>query len=94
MNTSHEATAFSIEIGVYFLLKCCLVQVSASDPNAHCDSLLEGFAGNVLVHSDGRIDSATFAEKRSDRATGSLWCDKDDIYVLGDVNFSEILEDR
>jgi hypothetical protein len=69
VDTSHEATTLTIEIGVDFLLKGGLVEVSTSDGNTEGNGLLESLTSYILEDSNGRVDSSSFTEESSDSSS-------------------------
>ncbi len=93
MDTSHQATTLTVEIGVDLLLKGGDVHVTSTDSDTESGGFLEGLAGDVLVDGNGGVDTTALTEEGADSASGSLWRDEDDIDVLWNVNLGEALED-
>lgn len=94
MDTAHQAASFAIEVGPDFLLEGRLVQVATADSNTQRDSFLFCFAGDVLVDSNGGVDTSAFTEKGADGSAGALGSNEDDINVLRHVDLGQVLEDR
>ena len=92
MDAAHQTAALAVQVGVDFLFKSGLVQVTAADGYAESDGLLFGLAGDVLVDGDGGVDASAFAEEGADGPTGSFWCDEDDVDVCRYVDFCKVLE--
>lgn len=59
------------------------VSLPGSDGDSEGDGLLLGLAGNVLEDGDGRVDSSSLEEERSDGSARSLGGDEDDVDVGG-----------
>ena len=93
MDTSHQATTLTVEVGVDLLLERGLVHVSGTDGNTEGDGLLLGLAGDVLEDGNGGVDTTALTEEGSDGAAGTLGGNEDDIDVGGDVDLGEVLED-
>ena len=93
MNASHQAAALTVEIGVDLLLERGLVEVAAANSDTESDSLLFSLASDVLVDSNGRVDTTTLSEQSADGAARTLWSDEDDIDVRGHFDLGEVLED-
>jgi hypothetical protein len=93
VNTTHQATTFSIEIRVDFLLKGGLVQVSTANGDTEGNSLLQSLTSDILVDSNGRVDTTSLAEESSDGTARAFGGDKNDINVLGDIDLGSVLED-
>ena len=92
MDTTHQATTLTVQVGVYLLLEGSLVKVSRSNTNTESDCLLLGISGNILENGDGRVDSTTLTEKSSDGSARSLGSDENDIDVGWDINLGLVLE--
>lgn len=93
MDTSHQATTLTIQVGVDLLLECGLVQVSTSDTNTKSNGSLLCVTSDILEDGDGRVDTTTLAEKGSDGSARSLWCNEDNIDIGRNVNLGLVLED-
>ena len=93
MDTTHQATTLTIQIGVHLLLKGSLVKVTAADGNAESNSLLLGLASYILVDGNRRVDATALTEERADGTTGTLGSDEDNIDVLGNIDLGKVLED-
>lgn len=93
MNSTHQATTLAVEVRVDLLLEGSLVHVSGTDGNTEGNSLLLGLAGNILVDSNGRVDTTALTEKRADGTAGTLGGDEDDVNVLRNLDLGEVLED-
>jgi hypothetical protein len=93
VNTSHQATTLTVQVGVDLFLEGGLVQVSTSNTHTKGNCLLLSLASYILVDSDGRVDTTSLAEESSYSSAGSLWCNKDDIDILGNINLCLVLED-
>jgi hypothetical protein len=93
VDTTHQATALAIQVGVDLLLECGLVHVSGTDGNTEGDSLLLGLASDVLEDGNGGVDTTALAEERSDSTAGALGSNEDDVNVGGDLDLGEVLED-
>jgi len=93
VDTSHQATTLTVEVGVDLLLECGLVHVSGTDGNTEGDGLLLGLAGDVLEDGNGGVDTTALTEEGADGAAGTLGGNEDDIDVGGDVDLGEVLED-
>jgi hypothetical protein len=89
-------TTLSVEVRVHLLLKGGLVAVAGTDGDTESDGLLLGVAGHVLVHGDGRVDTAALEEEGADGAAGTLGGDEDDVDVLGgdDVGLEGMVSDE
>lgn len=61
--------------------------------NTESDGLVLGGASDVLVDSEGRVDTTSLLEERADGSSGTLWCDEDDINVLWNIDLGQVLED-
>lgn len=94
MNTAHQAAALTIEIRVYLLLKCGLIEVARSNGNTKSDCLLLSFARHILKHSHRRIDATTLTEEGTHSAARAFGSHKNDIDVFGNVDLGKVLEDR
>ena len=93
MNATHQATTFTIQVGVNFLLEGGLVQVSTANSDTESNGLLLGVASNVLEDSDGGVDSTTLTEESSNSSARSLGGNEDDIDISWDINLGLVLED-
>lgn len=93
MNTTHQATTLTVQIGVNLLLEGGLVEVSRSNTNTESDGLLLCLSGNILEDGDGGVDTTTLTEESSDGTSRSLWCNEDDINVSWDIDLGLVLED-
>lgn len=93
VDTTHQATTLTVQVGVDLLLEGGLVEVARADGDTEGLSLLLGLAGHVLVDGDGGVDTTAFAEEGADGAAGTLGSDEDDVDVGGDVDLGEVLED-
>ena len=93
MNTTHQATALTVQVGVDLLLEGGLVEVAGADGDTEGDGLLLGLAGDVLVDGNGGVDTAALTEEGADGAAGALGGDEDDVDVGGNLDLGEVLED-
>lgn len=92
VDTTHEATTLTVEVGVDLLLEGGLVEVTGTDGNTHGDGLLLGLAGNVLEDGNGGVDTTALTEESADSTAGTLGGNEDDVNVSGDVDLGEVLE--
>jgi hypothetical protein len=92
VNATHQATTLTVQVGVNFLLECGLVKVSRSNTNTEGNSLLLCLSSNILVNSDGGVDTTALTEKSSDSTSGSLWCNEDNIDIGWDIDLGLVLE--
>lgn len=72
MDTTHQATTLSVQVGVDFLLKGGLVEVATADGNTKSLGLLLGFASDILEDSVRGIDTTALTEERSDSSARTL----------------------
>lgn len=93
VDTTHQATTLTVQVGVNLLLEGGLVEVSRSNTDTESDSLLLCLTGNILENGDGRVDTTTLTEESSDGTSRSLWCNEDDINVSWDIDLGLVLED-
>ena len=93
MDTSHQATTLSVQVRVDLLLKGGLVEVTRSDTNTKGNGLLLGLTGDILVDSNGGVDTTAVLEESSDSSSGSLGGNEDDIDIGGNINLGLLLED-
>jgi len=93
VDTAHQAATLTVEVGVHLLLEGGLVQVAGADGDTHGNGLLLGLASDVLVDSDGGVDTTALTEEGADGTAGALGGDEDDVDVLGDIDLGEVLED-
>jgi hypothetical protein len=93
VDTSHQATALTVEVRVDLLFKGGLVEVTGTDGDTEGNSLLLGLTGDVLEDGDGGVDTTALTEEGADSAAGTLWSDKDDIDVSWNLNLGKVLED-
>jgi hypothetical protein len=93
VDTTHQATTLTVEVGVDLLLEGGLVEVSTADGDTEGDGLLLGLASDVLEDGNGGVDTTALAEEGADSTAGTLGGDEDDINVLGDIDLGEVLED-
>lgn len=93
MDTTHQATTFTVEVRVDLLLKGGLVEVTTANGDTEGNGLLLGLTSDILENGDRGVDSTTLTEERADGTAGTLWCDKDDINVGWDLDLGEVLED-
>lgn len=93
VDSAHQATTLTVQVGVDLLLEGGLVEVAGADGNTEGDSLLLGLAGNVLVDGDGGVDTAALTEESADSAAGALGGNEDDVDVGGNLDLGEVLED-
>jgi hypothetical protein len=82
---THDTT-LSVKVREHLLLESGLVEVTGSNGDTESNSLLLGLAGDVLEDGDGGVDTSSLEEESSDSSSGTLWCDEDDIDVLGGDN--------
>jgi hypothetical protein len=94
VDTTHQATTLTVQVGVNLLLEGGLVQVSTSNTDTESNCLLLGVSGDILEDGNGGVDSTTLTEKSSDGSAGSLGSDEDDINILWDIDLGLVLEDR
>ena len=94
VDTAHQATTLTVEIGINLLLEGGLIEVTTADGNTKSNSLLLSLTGNILVDSNGRVDTTAFTEEGSDSSARSFRCNQDDIDIRWDLDFCKILEDR
>ena len=87
MDTAHQAAPFAVEIGPHLFLKSSLVEVSTPNSHTQCNRLLFGFAGDILKHSDRRVNAPSFAEKGSNGAARAFGRHEDDIDVGWNIDF-------
>lgn len=92
MDAAHQAATLTIEIGVYLFLEGGLVQIATAHGNTESNSLLLSLASDILVHSNGRVDTTALTEEGSDSSARSLRRDKDDIDIGWNLDFGKILE--
>jgi hypothetical protein len=93
VNATHEAAALAVQVRVHLLLEGGLVEVARADGNTESDGLLLGLASHVLEDGNGGVDSTALTEERADGTARALGSDEDDVYVRGDIDFGEVLED-
>jgi hypothetical protein len=93
VDTTHQATALAVQVGVDLLLECSLVHVSGTDGDTEGNGLLLGLASDVLEDGNGRVDTAALTEESADGAARALGGDEDDVNVGGDFDLGEVLED-
>ena len=93
VDTTHQATTLTIQVGVDLLLEGGLVEVTGTNGNTHGNGLLLGLAGDVLVDGNGRVDTTTLTEEGTDGTAGALGGHEDDIDILGGLDLGEVLED-
>lgn len=94
MDTTHQATALTVKVGVYFLLESCLVEVTAANGDTKSNSFLLGMSCNILVDSNGRVDTAALTEQRSNSSARSFGRNEDNINIFWNLNLCKVLEDR
>lgn len=92
VDTTHEATTLTVQVGVNLLLEGGLVQVTGSNGNTHGDGLLLGLAGDILEDGNGRVDTTALTEEGADGTAGPLGGDEDNIDISGDIDLGQILE--
>lgn len=93
VDTTHQATTLTVEVGVHLLLESGLIHVSGTNGNTEGNSLLLGLASDVLVDGDGGVDATALTEEGADSTTGTLGGNEDDVNVGGDFDLGEVLED-
>lgn len=93
MDTSHQATTLTVQVGVDFLLEGGLVEVTTTNTDAKSNGLLFGLASNVLEDGDGGVDTTSLTEESSDGTPRSLGCNENDIDIRGNIDFGLVLED-
>jgi len=92
VDTPHQATTLTVQVGVDLLLECGLVQVSTANSDTESNCLLLGVASDVLEDGDGGVDSTTLAEEGSDGTARALGGNEDDIDVSWNINLGLVLE--
>jgi hypothetical protein len=93
VDTTHQATTLTVQVGVNFLLEGGLIEISGSNTNTEGNCLLFCLSSNILVNSDGGVDTAALTEKSSDGTSGSLWCNEDNVNIRWDIDLCLVLED-
>lgn len=93
VDTTHQATTLTVQVGVDLLLEGGLVEVSRANGNTESNGLLLGLAGNILVDGDGGVDTTALTEEGADGTAGALGGDEDDVDVGGNLDLGEVLED-
>ncbi len=93
VDSSHQATTLTVQVGVNLLLKGSLIQVSTSNPDAETNCLFLGLSSHILVNGDGGVDTTALTEQGSDSSARSLGGHEDDIDIFGHFDFGQILED-
>ncbi len=93
MDTPHQATTLTVQVGVDLLLEGGLVQVSTANSDTESNCLLLGVASDVLEDSDGGVDSTTLAEESSYGSARPLGGNKNDIDISWNINLGLVLED-
>jgi hypothetical protein len=93
VNTTHQATTLTVQVGVDLLLEGGLVEVAGADGDTEGNSLLLSVAGDVLVDGNGRVDTTALTEESADSAARALGGDEDDVDVGGNLDLGEVLED-
>jgi hypothetical protein len=94
VDTAHQATTLTVQVGVDLLLERGLVEVTTADGNTEGDGLLLGLASDVLEDGNGRVDTATLTEEGANGAARTLWCDEDNVNVFWNFDLGLVLEDR
>jgi hypothetical protein len=94
VDTTHQATTLTVQVGVDLLLEGGLVHVSGTDGNTEGNSLLLGLASDVLENSDGGVDTTALTEEGADGSAGTLGGYEDDVDVGGDLDLGKVLENR
>lgn len=93
MDTSHQATTLTVQVGVDLLLEGGLVEVTTADTDTESNCLLLGVTGNILEDGNGGVDTTSLAEESSDGTARSLGGNEDDIDVSWDIDLGLVLED-
>lgn len=93
VDTTHQAATLTVKVRVDLLLKGGLVEVAGADGDTEGDSLLLGLASDVLVDSEGGVNTTALTEERADGTAGTLGGDEDDINVGGNIDLGNVLED-
>ena len=93
MNTTHQATTLTVQVGVNFLLEGGLVEVTTANTNTESNCLLLGLASEILEDSDGRVNTTSLAEESSNSSAGALGGNEDNIDILGNIDLGLVLED-
>jgi hypothetical protein len=93
VDTTHQATTLTVQVGVDLLLESGLVQVSTANSDTESDCLLLGVASDVLEDSDGGVDSTTLTEESSNGSARALGGNEDDIDISWDIDLGLVLED-
>jgi hypothetical protein len=94
VNTTHQATTLTVQVGVDLLLESGLVQVSRSNTNTESNRLLLSVTSNILENGDGGVNSTTLTEESANGAARSLGGNKDNIDISWHINLGLVLEDR
>jgi len=92
VDTTHQATTLTVQVGVDLLLEGGLVKVTGTDTNTESNGLLLSLASDVLENSYGGVDTTAVTEESSDSSARSLWCNKDDIDVSWNIDLGLVLE--
>lgn len=93
MDTSHQATTLTVQVGVDLLLESGLVEVTTSDTNTESNCLLLGMSSNILEDGNGGVDTTSLTEEGSDGSARALGGNEDDIDISWDIDLGLVLED-
>lgn len=93
VDTAHQATTLTVEIGDDLLLEGGLVEVARADGNTKGDSLLLGLTSDILVDGERGVDTTALTEEGSDGSARALGSAEDDVNVGGNLDVGAVLED-
>lgn len=93
VDTTHQTTSFTVQIGVDLLFKRGLVDVTGTNGDSQGNGLFFGLAGDVVPDGVGGVNTSALLEQGSDGSTGTLWSSQDDVDVGWWVNLGQLLED-
>ena len=92
VDTAHQAATLTVQVRVDLLLEGGLVEVTRSHGDTHGDGPLLGLTSDILVDSNGGVDTTALTEERADGTAGALGGDENDINILRDVDVGQVLE--
>jgi hypothetical protein len=93
VNATHQATTLTVQVGVNFLLKGGLVEVTTANTNTESNCLLLGLASEILENGDGGVDTTSLAEESSNSSARALGGNEDNVDIRGNIDLSLVLED-